>query len=216
MASNINPQAWDIANEFARWATDQYHDFEEFITLYDYSEKRRQLLEETAKSFFSDLFWMYIDRIILNVSKLTDPRQIGGHQTFSIHSVHNYFKCCPGYRTKDAKTLISNINDKAKKVRTWRKKLVAHYDWHPAIGNKNVSDKFVRSDFEVLYNNLWKYVEMLFSSVFNSAYDIDAVSYYGATELVEALKESQALRDLKNRDINAYSNLRQNSVFKDA
>lgn len=216
MVSVNDPKARDIANEFARWATDQYHDFEEFNTLYDYSEKRRQLLEETAKGFFSDLFWMYIDRIILNVSKLTDPLQIGGHQNFSIRSVHNCFKNCSGYRVEDAETLITNIKDKAKKVRTWRNKSTGHYDWHHAIGDENVSDKFVRSDFAVLYDNLRRYVDLLFSSVFNSVYDIDAVNYYGAIELVEALKESQALRDLKNRDINAYSNLRQNSVFKDA
>ncbi len=216
MVSINDPKARDIANEFAQWATDQYHDFEEFITLYDDSEKRRQLLEETAKGFFSDLFWMYIDRIILNVSKLADPQQTGGHQNFSIHSVHNYFKGCPSYRAKDAKTLIMNIDNKAKKVRTWRNKLGGHYDWHVAIGDENVSDKFVRSDFEDFYYNLRMYVDLLFSSVFNSAYDINAGSYYGAIELVEALKESQALRDLKNRDINAYSNLRQNSVFKDA
>ena len=159
---------------------------------------------------------MYIDHIILNVSKLTDPPQIGGHQTFSIHSVHNYFKCYPGYRTKDAKTLISNIDNKAKKVRTWRDKLEAHYDWHHAIGDENVSDKFVLSDFEVLYDDLRKYVELLFSSVFNEVKPIDMVPLQGVDELIGALKESQALRDLKNRDINAYSNLMQNSVFKDA
>ncbi|MFC2032230.1 hypothetical protein ACFLUS_02520 [Chloroflexota bacterium] len=48
MVSDTNPKARDVANNFAEWATEQYHDFGQFITLYDYSEKRRQLLETTA------------------------------------------------------------------------------------------------------------------------------------------------------------------------
>lgn len=214
MVSNTNQEARDIANEFARWAADQYHDFKEFLTLYDDSEKRRELLEETAKGFFGDLFWMYINRIIQNVSNLTDPPKTGENRNFSIRSVHNYFKSCPSYHAEDAETLVKNIEAKAKKVRTWRNRLGAHYDWHAAIGSKNVSDKFVRSDFEVLYDDLWKYVELLFSSVFNDVFNFIEVS--GAIELVRALQEAHALRGLRKRDINAYHNLMSNSAFKGA
>ncbi len=216
MVSNTNLKARAIADEFARWATDQYHYFKEFLILYDDSEKRRQLLEETAKGFFSDLFWMYIERIIQNVSNLTDPPQTGKNQNFSIYSVHDFFKSCPNYHAENAETLVKNIKVKAEEVRTWRNKLEDHYDWHVAIGNNNISDKFVRNDFEVLYDNLRKYVELLFSSVFNGVFDIDAVSSYGAIDLVKALKEAHALRDLKKDDINAYHRLMSNSTFKDA
>ena len=216
MVSNTNQEAENVADEFARWATDQYHDFKEFLNLYDSSEKRRELLEETVKGFFSDLFWMYIDRIIQNVSNLTDPPETGKNPNFSIRYIHSYFEGCPSYRTKDAEMLVENIEAKAKKVRNWRNKLGAHYDWHVAIGDKNVSDRFVRGDFEVLYDNLRRYIELLFSSVFNKPFDINAVSYYGTTDLVEALKEAHALRGLKKRDINAYHDLICNSTFKDA
>jgi len=216
MTSDMNQGARNVADEFARWATEQYHDFKEFLNLYDSSEKRRELLEETAKGFFSDLFWMYINRIIQNVSNLTDPPETGGNLNFSIRSVHNYFQSCLSYRTKAPETLIENIEAKAKKVRAWRNKLGGHYDWHVAIGDKNVSDKFVRGDFEVLYDNLRSYVELLFSSVFNKPFDINAVSYYGTIDLVKALKEAHALRVLKKRDINTYHDLMSTSTFKDA
>lgn len=216
MVSNTNQEAENVAAEFASWATDQYHAFKEFLNLYDSSEKRRELLEQTAKGFFSDLFWMYIDRIIQNVSNLTDPPETGRNPNFSIRSIHNYFKRCLNYDTEDVEILVENIEAKAKKVRNWRNKLGAHYDWHVAIGDKNVSDRFVRGDFEVLYDNLRRYIELLFSSVFNKPFDINAVSYYGTTDLVEALKEAHALRGLKKRDINAYHDLICNSTFKDA
>jgi hypothetical protein len=216
VVSNMNQDARRGADEFARWAVDQYHYFKEFLTLYDFSEKRRELLEETAKEFFSDLFWMYIDHIIQNVSNLTDPPETGRNPNFSIRSVHNYFKGFPNYRAEDAEKLIKKIEDKAKKVRAWRNKLVAHYDWHVAMGNKKVSDKFVRGDFEVLYDNLRKYVDLLFSSVFNTVYPIDTVSYYGISELVRALQEAYALRDFKKGDIKTYHKLMSSSAFNDA
>jgi len=212
MVSNTNPEARNVADEFARWVTFQYHDFEEFRTLYDYSKKRGELLEKTAIYFFEDLYWMYIERIILNVSKLTDHRR----KTFSIIHVHDFFKNCPGYCAKGAETLIDDIEDKANKVRTWRHNLVAHYNWRVAIGKQGVSDKFVLKDIEDLYIGLEKYVELLFSSVFNEVKPIDMVSYYGAVDLIRALQEAHALRGLKNRDINAYHNLMSNSAFKGA
>jgi hypothetical protein len=214
MASNTNQEARKVADEFARWAADQYHDFKEFLTLYDDSEKRRELLEETAKEFFSDLFRMYIDRIIQNVSSLTDPPKAGKNRRFSIRSVHNYFKRCSSYNAKDAEMLVENIEAKARKVRTWRNNLGAHYNWDAAISDKNVSDKFVRGDFEVLYDYLWKYVELLFSSVFKDVFNFVEISR--AIELIKALKEACALRDLRKRDINAYHSLMSNGAFKDA
>lgn len=218
MVSKTNSEAWDIANEFARWTTDQYHYFNEFLTLYDCSEKRRELLEKTAKEFFDDLFRMYIERIIQNISNLTDPPQTGKYQNFSIRSIHNFFNnCCGNYRNdKVPEVLVQEIEDKAKKVLSWRNKLVSHYDWNVAIGDKNVNDKFVRSDVETLYDKLQEYINTLFSLAFNDVFHIDAVSYYGAIELVRALKEAQALITLQNSDINAYHNLMSNSVFRDA
>lgn len=216
MVSSMNQDSRKVADEFARWAADQYHYFKEFLNLYDFSEKRRKLLDETAQGFFSDLFWMYIDRIIQNVSNLTDPPGTGKNPNFSIHSVHNYFKGCARYNAKNAEILVKNIEAKAKKVRTWRNKLGAHYDWHVAIGNKSVSDRFVRGDFDVLYDNLQKYVDLLFSSVFDTVYPIDTVSYYGTSELVRALQEAYALRDLKKGDIKTYHKLMSSSAFKDA
>jgi hypothetical protein len=214
MASNTNQEARKVADRFVGWAVDQCHDFKEFLILYNNSEKRRELLEETAKEFFNDLFRMYIDRIIQNVSSLTDPPETGGNLNFSIRSIHNYFKCHPGYDTKNAEKLIKNIELEAKKVRAWRNKLTDHYDWDVAKGDKKVEDRFLPGNFKILYDNLWRYVKLLLSSVFEDVFDYSEMS--SAIELVKALKEACALRDLKKHDKNAYHNLISNSAFKDA
>jgi hypothetical protein len=155
---------------------------------------------------------MYIDRIILNVSKLTDRRE----KTLSIINVHNFFKNIPAYNAKETEILINDIQDKAKKVLSWRHNVVAHYNWSAALDIKKVKDRFVPKDIEALYISLEKYVDLLFSSVFNEVKPIDMGTFHGVDELVKALKDAQALRVLRNRDINAYANLISNSAFKDA
>jgi len=218
MVSNTNPEARKVADEFARWVTFQYHDFKEFQTLFGGPERQYELLKKTAIDFFEDLFQMYIERIIQNISKLTDPPQTGGHQNFSICHIHGYFKNCPGYCAKGAEALalIGDIEDKAKKLRAWRNKLINHYDFDYATDKKVVSEKFFPKDIEDLYISLKKYVELLFSSVFDEVKSIDMVTFHGVDELIRALKEAHALRVLRDRDINAYHNLMSNSEFKDA
>ncbi len=214
MASNTNQEARKVADEFARWVTFQYHDFKEFQTLFGGPEKRHELLEKTAVDFFEDIFWMYIERIILNVTKLTDKRK----KTFSIIKIHDYFKEIKEYKAKEkeAETLINNIQEKSKMVLSWRHNIVAHYNWSVALDINSVRDKFFPEDIEDLYVSLKKYVELLFSSVFNEVKPIDMVTLQGVDELIRALKEAHALRDLKKRDIHAYANLVSNSAFKDA
>ena len=213
MVSVNDPKARDIANEFARWVTFQYHDVKEFRTLFGGPEKRHELLEKTAKDFFEDIFWMYIERIILNVTKLTDKRR----NTFSIIKIHNYFKEIKEYKAKEkeAETLINNIQEKSKMVLSWRHNIVAHYNWFVALNINSVRDKFFPEDIENLYISLKKYVELLFS-IFNKVKPIDMVTFHGVDELIRALKEAHALRDLKESDINAYANLVSKSGFRDA
>jgi len=219
MVSNTNPEARKVADEFARWVTFQYHDFKEFQTLFGGPERQHELLEKTAIDFFEDLFWMYIERIIQNISKLTDPPQTRGFNNFSIRHIHDYFKECCSYRTKagDAEKIIKDIEDKAKKLRPWRNKLINHYDFDYATDKKVVSEKFFPKDIEDLYISLKKYVELLFSSVFDEVKSsIDMVTFHGVDELIRALKEARALRVLRDHDINVYHNLMSNSEFRDA
>jgi hypothetical protein len=212
---NIAPDEKAIAEEFARWATDQYHHFHELIDLYDHSEKRRVLLEETAKGFFGDLFWLYIEHLILEVSKLTDPPIMGGNTNLSIEYVHDLLRSRLGNRSAEAAKLVDDIKVKASGVRNWRRKLLAHNDYSVAIGQTPLTDKFVRGDFEQIFDCLAKFIEIVFAS-FGQVYDIHAISFDNATDLVGALKETQALRVLKKRDICAYHDLMTNSPFHDA
>lgn len=212
MVSNTNQEMRKVADEFARWVTFQYHDFKEFQTLFSGPEKRHELLEKTAINFFEDLFWMYIERIILNVSKLTDRRK----KTLSIINVHNFFSNITAYNANEAEMLINDIQDKAKKVQPWRNNVAAHNKWSVAIDIEDIKDKFEPKDIEDLYISLEKYVDLLFSSVFKEVMPIDMVSPHGVDELIGALKEAHALRVLRKRDINAYANLMSNCPFKDA
>ena len=207
---NSNKEYVKVAEEFARWSSDQFNDFNEFLILYDYSEKIRQLLEATAKRFFSDLFWIYIDRIIQNASRLTDPPKTRKNRNFLIRSIHNYFIGYSEYDAIGAEKLIISIETEAEKVRLWRNKLISHYDQDIALDKQKVVDKFILSNFKVLYDNLEKYVSLLYKS-FDKAFKYIHVS--GSIDLIGALKESYALNEIKERDINLYDNIMKNSPF---
>jgi len=188
MVSSSNQEARKVADEFARRVTSQYHDFKEFQTLFGGSEKQHELLEETAIDFFEDIFWIYIDRIIQNVSNLTDPPTTGKHRNLSIRGIHEYFEKCSGYNAKaqEAEKLITDIENKAKKLKTRRNKLIDHYDFDYAIDKKATSEKFYPEEIKGLYISIEKYVELLFSSVFDEVKPIEMFTFQGADELIGA------------------------------
>ena len=75
--------------EFRDEVVRQYHEFSEFSFLYYRSEACIHLLNAVAKHFFGELFYVMLDRLVLGVSKLTDPAGSGDCACLSFDYVHS-------------------------------------------------------------------------------------------------------------------------------
>ena len=95
-----------ILEEFKRELVKQHHEFMEFKYLYYGSEIRIDLLNEIAKHFFGELFYILLERLVLNVSKLTDPIGEGKRKNLSLNYVHELFLVDPRYPKQFAENLI--------------------------------------------------------------------------------------------------------------
>jgi hypothetical protein len=67
-------------------------EFRDFKSLYYESPKRINLLNEVSDQFFARLFWIYVDRIILNACKMTlDPKGSGDKENLSLEGLESLF-----------------------------------------------------------------------------------------------------------------------------
>jgi hypothetical protein len=194
------------ADEFSNEVVNQLHEFEEFKYLYYTSPSQIELLNNIASGFFSDLFSIFVDRIVLNTCKLTDPAKSCGQENLSIRALHNRCSNHSAYPKDEAVQLVEQLEGLASSLKDWRHKIAAHLDLSVATGRAKIND-FVPSNIEEFYKVLQRYLNVLYESLFQDVFPIQTVAQFGAADLVEALQKAYAFQRLLEKEPLHYSEL---------
>lgn len=197
----------EAVRSFADNAVEHFHEFKEFRFLYYSTPKQIDLLNASAKGFFSDLFYLYLDRVVLNVSRLTDPTYTANQLNLTVRTIHELCSKETRYPVQEAEILAVNLEKIAGKTKQWRHKRVAHIDFNVAVEISQITEQVVPSEIEEFYGELQKYITLIYDAIFLDVFDIDAVSLFGADALVQTLKEGVALRKLLDKNTSLYGQI---------
>ena len=204
----------EILEELKREVVNQYHEFSEYKYLFYGSEKRTRLLNSVARHFFGELFYVLLERIILGVSKLTDPPGSGSRQNLSLKYVHECLSNETRYPREEADRLIKQAQEVGAHVATWRSKLVAHKDAMTALGRQNAGE-VMPNELEKFYALVQEYLECVNQALEIGPFPIDTTAYYGASDLVQALKRAVAFNELLEKDVLKYDAALHGSEYAD-
>lgn len=195
-------------------AVNQLHEFREFERLYYSSEKQVELLNEAARHFWGELYYILLERIVLNVGKLTDPAGEDDRQCFSLHYVHTKFSQDSRYPVDECSKLIDRAQDVRHHISKWRNKMVAHKDRAVALDRLNIGE-VTPAKIGDFYGVLAEYLETVSQAFGLGPCPIDTVSFGGVSELVVFLQRAAAFNELFENDPIFYDAAFRRSKFSD-
>lgn len=180
----------------------QWHEYCEFECLFYGTKSRIDLLNVTAKHFFGELFYVQLDRIIIGVSRLTDPPSTGsrGNQNLTVWSIYQEYAGIKDYPTASFGAAATSATLARSHVANWRNKRIAHSDAAVALGKKNIG-QVKPSMLRKFFENCGRYVNDLSEALGKGPFPIDTVAQYGVVDLLRALKLAAAVREGEGRDI---------------
>ena len=100
-----------------------------FMTLFEGSDLKRELLYTTAPTFFSDLNRLFIEHLVLHICRLTDEAQTMGRKNLTVKFLieHSEWSSAPDTLAK-LKPISDSIHRFRKRVLPARKWFIAHLD----------------------------------------------------------------------------------------
>lgn len=200
-----------LADEVVR----QHHEFAEFEFLFYGPQARVDLLNAVATHFFGELFGIMLDRVVLGVSKLTDPAGSDGKTNLSLAYVHKGLAHDARYPESDAAKLISEAMEIRKHLEVWRSKRIAHNDASVALGLLDAGE--VKPErIKEFYSVVERYLNLVQSKLDLGPCPISTPGIHGADELVKALKSAMVFEQLFESDPRTYMDHLQSSRYRDA
>lgn len=120
--------------------------------LYSHSERRIDLLNESASIFFRIVQDMFIRDIAISLSKITDPaRSNKKYENLSLRYLHELVmkNSTLGRIHQDLEEIISIIDKESKNIRANRNKILAHLDLRTAMSvDKDRAPPFSKHNIE--------------------------------------------------------------------
>jgi AbiU2 len=100
-----------------------------FMTLFEGSDLKRELLYTTAPTFFSDLNRLFIEHLVVHICRLTDEAQTMGRKNLTVKFLieHSDWSSAPDTLAK-LKPISNSIHRFRKRVLPARKWFIAHLD----------------------------------------------------------------------------------------
>jgi hypothetical protein len=100
-----------------------------FMTLFEGSDLKRELLYTTAPTFFSDLNRLFIEHLVVHICRLTDEAQTMGRKNLTVKFLieHSDWSSAPDTLAK-LKPISDSIHRFRKRVLPARKRFIAHLD----------------------------------------------------------------------------------------
>lgn len=128
--SNINEIYGQLKTEITwlhgRWIV--------YRQLFGTSEKRIDLLNECASSFFYILQDVLIGEVQVSLSKLTDPARTGRFENLSLEQLQTRLETNgEAYLAKKNREILDELHIQCEPFRTWRNKRLAHLDLSTAM-----------------------------------------------------------------------------------
>lgn len=122
--------------------------------LFGTSEKRIELLNECASTFFYIIQDVLIDEVQVSLSKLTDPAKTGQHDNLSLEQLQSRLEQQgPSALAQANRAVLDILKKKCELSRQWRNKQLAHLDLQismkaspnplPGISRQMVEDALV-------------------------------------------------------------------------
>jgi AbiU2 len=100
-----------------------------FMTLFEGSDLKRELLYTTAPTFFSDLNRLFVEHLVVHICRLTDEAQTMGRKNLTVKFLieHSDWSSAPDTLAK-LKPISNSIHRFRKRVLPARKWFIAHLD----------------------------------------------------------------------------------------
>jgi len=133
-----------------------------FMTLFEGSDLKRELLYTTAPTFFSDLNRLFIEHLVLHICRLTDEAQTMGRKNLTVKFLieHSDWSSTPDTLAK-LKPISNSIHRFRKRVLPARKWFVAHLDLS-AVRLDQPLGAASNDDWKQFWLDLQDFVQLMF------------------------------------------------------
>jgi hypothetical protein len=103
--------------------------WEHFITLFEGTELKRELLQSTARTFFGDLHRLFVEHLVLHICRLTDSAQTMGRKNLTVKFLieHSDFSSAPDI-LKKLKRISADIDAFRELILPARNRFISHLD----------------------------------------------------------------------------------------
>ena len=98
-------------------------------------EEDRRLMDQTASSFFSDLYQICVKYFLLESAKIMDPKKSCGKENFTIDNLLATIDW-PEATRQELNDLKQSVDEFKKHIKPARDKILAHYDKSTYLSNE--------------------------------------------------------------------------------
>lgn len=187
----------EIAELQGRWSR--------FIDLYGKSQRRIELLQETAPVFFADLQDTYLNAVILGIVRLLDSPETFGEENLVLERL-----VMASEKVGDG-DLANNLSDQLRKLRNhcenleaWRHKRIGHLDREVAYGEADSEDiptSIPRDTFEQTFSLIEEFMNTIERYYGGGQIRFDPITTGDANALVANLKKATDHEDLIQKNV---------------
>ena len=133
-----------------------------FMTLFEGSDLKRELLYTTAPTFFADLNRLFVEHLVLHICRLTDEAQTMGRKNLTVKFLieHSDWSSAPDTLAK-LKPISDSIHRFRKRVLPARKWFVAHLDLS-AVRLDQPLGAASNDDWKQFWLDLQDFVQLMF------------------------------------------------------
>jgi hypothetical protein len=167
--------------------------------LFEGSDLKRELLQDTAHIFFGDLHAMFVRNLVLEICKITDPAGTKDRENLTVEFLieHSDFSSAPDTLVK-LKQLSDNMHAFRKKIVKARNKFIAHLDRESVRLGQPLGDA-PQEEWLQFWLDLQNFLHIMDKHHIdpNSQFYLNGIAQLSdADTLVKALKESTYFRTL--------------------
>ena len=133
-----------------------------FMTLFEGSDLKRELLYTTAPTFFGDLNRLFIEHLVVHICRLTDEAQTMGRKNLTVKFLieHSDWSSAPDTLAK-LKPISDSIHRFRKRVLPARKWFIAHLDLS-AVRLDQPLGAASNDDWKQFWLDLQDFVQLMF------------------------------------------------------
>lgn len=196
---------------WTRYYVDQYK------KLFLQNEKRLDLLNNTAPSFFINIERMFWNDMIISVARLMDPYEQGKNKNLSLEILIKIAKENNWSFESQISNLIEKAREKSKSVISHRMKQVAHRDLPTAMREITVNQVRI-NEIEEALSFAEQALNVVYSNLTNSTLNWSLISGTDVDALIDYLKMGEIYKELTEKEFDSRKDdeLRRNSKYYDA